>query len=253
MCRLLGIIGQTENWLEIVIAFSKQAENGHVPPTEKNKPGHKDGWGMAISNLKQTAMVPLIRQLGSAYEAPGYREALHRLPGQPDIFLCHLRKASDIIPITLPNAHPFFHNGWAFIHNGTVFRANSLPRDKDLVLTSDDSDSEHFFQYLLTKINDRPPASPASETIVDAVSSLRLDFTSVNFMLSNGRDLYAVRCFQKHESHYTLYYYELPAVIIICSEPIASKGLDNARRTLLANNSVLRISGNPPCIEEIKF
>ena len=72
-------------------------------------------------------------------------------------------------------------------------------------------------------------------------------------MLSNGRDLYAVRCFKKHESHYTLYYYELPAGIIICSEPIESQGLDHARRMLLANNCLLRISGNTPGIEEIKF
>ena len=253
MCRLLGIIGQAENWREIVTAFSMQAETGHVPPAEKNNPGHKDGWGMAISNLKQTAMVPLIRQLGSAFEDPGYREALHRLPDQPDIFLCHLRKASDIIPITLSNAHPFFYNGWAFIHNGTVFKAESLPRSKELVLTSDDSDTEHFFQYLLTKINDRPSAQSTSEAIVDAVSSLSLDYTSLNFMLSNGRDLYAARCFKKHDSHYTLYYYELPAGIIICSEPIASKGLDHARRKLVANNSLLRVSGNPPFIKETQF
>jgi len=98
MCRLLGMYGQVENWHEIVMAFSKQAETGIIPPVEGTEPGHKDGWGMTISNRKQSAMVSLIRQLGSAHDSEGYRGALYSLPAQPDIFLCHLRKASDIIP-----------------------------------------------------------------------------------------------------------------------------------------------------------
>ena len=253
MCRLLGIFGQTENWRDIITAFSIQAETGNVPAIEKNNPGHKDGWGMTISNRKQTAMVPLIRQLGSAYEAPGYREALNTLPEQPDIFLCHLRKASDFVPISLSNTHPFFHNGWAFIHNGTVYKADTLPRAQDLVLTSDDSDTEYFFHYLWTKINKRSPDNTIAGTIVDAVSSLRLDYTSLNFMLSNGRNLYVVRCFRKHETHYTLYCYQLQAGFIFCSEPIEIEGLDHSRWTLLANKSLLEVQGDPPRIKEFKF
>ena len=253
MCRLLGMYGQVDNWREIVMAFSKQAETGIIPPVEGAEPGHKDGWGMTISNRKQSAMVSLIRQLGSAHDSENYREALSSLPAQPDIFLCHLRKASDIIPITLCNTHPFVHNGWAFIHNGTVLGAESLPRDSALVFTSDDSDTEHLFHYLLTKINDRPKNKKISDTIVDALFSLRLDYTALNFLLSNGRDVYVVRCFQKHEIYYSLYFYQLADGIIICSEPIDSKGLNQARWNLLANNSLLKIHGNPPQIEEIKI
>ncbi len=241
--------GQVDNWREIVMAFSKQAETGIIPPVEGTDPGHKDGWGITVSNRGQTAMVPLIRQLGSAHDSESYREALYALPDQPDIYLCHLRKASDIIPITLSNAHPFAHNGWALIHNGTVFRAETLPRGSGLVFTSDDSDTEHLFHYLLTKIYDHPRDKAISGAIVDAVASLTLDYTALNFMLSNGRDLYAVRCFKKYETYYTLYYYQLAAGIIICSEPIDSKGLNQARWTLLANNSLLRIHGRPPQIE----
>ena len=253
MCRLLGMYGQIENWRDIVMAFSKQAESGKIPPIDKNEPGHKDGWGMTISNRKQTGMVSLIRQLGSADESAGYREALDALPDQPDIFLCHLRKASKTIPITLSNTHPFINNGWAFIHNGTVFRADTLPTDSALLFTSDDSDTEHLFHYLLTKIKDQPRDKTVAGAIVDAVSSLTLDFTSLNFILSNGRDLYVVRYFKKYDSYYTLYYYQLAAGIIICSEPIDSKGLNQANWNLIANKSLLRIQGRPPRIEEIKI
>ena len=253
MCRLLGIYGKVKDWHDIVLSFSKQAETGHVPELEKNKPGHKDGWGMAISNDRQTAMVPLIRQLGSACESPGYREALQALPGQPAVFLCHLRKASDTVPITLSNAHPFFHNGWTFIHNGTIFKAASLPRDKDFVLTSDDSDSEHLFQYLLTEINNRRRNQSISRAIADAISAMSLDYTAINFMLSNGRELYTVRRFKKHEDHYTLYYYEMPEGIILCSEPVESAWLENSDLTMLPVNSLARIHGSPPLIEISKL
>ena len=98
------------NWLEMVTVSSEQAETENIPPGEGTVPGHKDGWGMAISKPGRTAMVPLVRQLGLAHESVSYRESLCSLPAQPDIFRCHLRKASDIIPITLSNMHPFVHN-----------------------------------------------------------------------------------------------------------------------------------------------
>ena len=96
MCRLLGMYGHAEGWREIVTAFSQQAETGNIPPVENIKPGHKDGWGMTGSNFRQSAMVPYVRQLGSACQSAGFRLALESLPDQPDIFLCHLRKASPL-------------------------------------------------------------------------------------------------------------------------------------------------------------
>jgi len=250
MCRLLGMYGRVDNWRDIVTAFSSQAETGLVPPTAGTAPGHKDGWGMTISNRRQSAMVPLVRQLGSARDSQAYREALRALPTQPAIFLCHLRKASDTIPITLSNTHPFVHNGWAFIHNGTVFGAQSLPRDSGLAYTSDKSDSEHLFHYLLTEIIKRPQHNGIAGSIAAAVASLDIDYTALNFLLSNGRELYVNRLFQKHEIYYTLYYYQLPDGIIICSEPIDIKGLKQEYWQLLANHCLLEISGVPARIEE---
>jgi predicted glutamine amidotransferase len=250
MCRLLGIYGQVDNWRDIVTAFSIQAETGHLPPERQTDPGHKDGWGITISNFSQTAMVPLIRQLGSAYGSVGYREALNSLPNQPEILLCHLRKASDNIPVTLSNTHPFVNNGWGVIHNGTIYQAQSLTRDPHLVFTSQDSDTEHLFHYLLTKIKQRPADMTLSIAIADAITSLGLDYTALNLMLSNGRDLYVLRNFKKHADYYTLYYYEFSSGFIICSQPIELAYFDPERWKLIANKSLLRIHGNPPKIDD---
>jgi predicted glutamine amidotransferase len=250
MCRLLGIYGIIDNWREIVMAFSRQAETGNLPQDSQTDPGHKDGWGITIANPRQTAMVSLVRQLGSAYGSPAYREAVYALPAQSGIFLCHLRKASDTIPITLSNVHPFVHNGWGFIHNGTLYQAQTLPRDPQLVFTSDDSDTEHLFHYLLTKIKQRPAEKTLTATIADAVTSLELDYTALNLMLSNGRDLYVLRKFKEHADYYTLYYYKLPGGFIICSQPIELECLPPDQWTLIANSSLLKIHGSPPQVEE---
>ena len=251
MCRLLGIYGHIDFWQEIVLGFRRQAEFGIIPPVEDMKPGHKDGWGMARSSKDKPAMVPIIRRLGSALESVHYQEAVTSMDEAPDIFLGHLRKASDDIPITLGNAHPFFHDGWAFIHNGTVYGAESLSRDVSLIPTSDESDTEYLFHYLLTAIMTHPTNKKICEILALAVSSLKVDYTAVNSMLSNGEDLYVISEYKTWQDYYTLHCYSLPTGVIISSEPVDSGRLDPAGWNRLANNSLLRIHGSPPRIDTI--
>ena len=252
MCRLLGIYGQVDFWQEIVLGFRRQAEFGKIPPVEDVDPGHKDGWGLAGSSKVTTAMVPIIRRLGSAMESEVYRKAVTSIDDQvPDVFLGHLRKASDDIPVTLANAHPFFHKDWAFVHNGTVYGAESLPRDASLIPTSDESDSEYLFHYLLSAMMTNPMNSTIGETLATAVSSLTVDYTSVNSMLSNGEDLYVISDFKKWEDYYKLHGYILPTGVIISSEPIESSRLDPAHWKRFSNNLLLRVHGCPPKIDQI--
>jgi predicted glutamine amidotransferase len=251
MCRLLGIYGQVHFWQEIVLGFRRQAQFGNIPPVESMEPGHKDGWGMARSSKDKTAMVPIIRRLGSALESERYRQAVSSMDVVPDVFLGHLRKASDNIPVTLANAHPFFHDGWAMIHNGTIYGAEALPRDASLIPTSDESDTEYFFYYLLTAIMTNPMNTGICETLAMAVSSLKADYTAVNSMLSYGEDLYVISGYKTWADYYTLHCYPLPTGVIISSEPIESSRLEPAGWKRLANNSLLRIHGNPPSIDKI--
>ena len=249
MCRLLGIFGQTDIWREIALAFSKQAEFGHIPPEETQAPGHKDGWGITMTNQDRTAMIPVIRQLGSAHENSCYRDAIYATSATPEIVLCHLRKASDIIPITLANAHPFIHNGWAIIHNGTVYNAEALPRDPRFETTSDGSDTEHFFHYLLTKIENSPPGRRA-QTIADAIASINTDYSALNCLLSNGQELYAIRQYRKWDDYYTLYTYALPGSSIISSQPVELPQLEPDNWRPLPNNQLVRIYDNPLTIDQ---
>ena len=251
MCRLMGIYGQVDFWQEIVLGFRRQAQFGNIPPVEGMEPGHKSGWGMAGSSKDRTAMVPIILRLGSAMESDHYRQAVTSIDEVPNIFLGHLRKASDDIPSTPANVHPFFHDGWAFIHNGTVYDAESLPRDASLVPISDESDTEYLFHYLLTAIMTIPLNKKIGETLAQAVSSLTVDYTALNSMFSNGQDLYVINGYKKWEDYYTLHCYSLPAGVIISSQPIESSHLDPAGWKRLDNYLLLRIHSNPPRIDKI--
>ena len=251
MCRLLGTYGRVEFWQEIVLAFRRQAEFGSIPPVEGMEPGHKDGWGMARSSREKTAMVPVIRRLGSAMQSVRYRQAVASMEEVPEVFLGHLRKASDDIPVTLDNAHPFFHDGWAFIHNGTVYGAESLTRDASLTPTSDESDTEYLFHHLLTAIMTSSTNKRICEILAMAVSSLKADYTAVNSLLSNGETLYVISGYKTWDHYYTLHFYSLPTGVIISSEPIESSRLDPSRWNRLANNSLLRIHGSPPRIDKM--
>jgi predicted glutamine amidotransferase len=251
MCRLLGIYGHTDIWREIAMAFSRQADSGHIPPGENQTPGHKDGWGIAMLNQSNTAMMPVIRQLGAASETSSFREALSTAAATPSILMCHLRKASDIIPITLSNAHPFCHNGWAIIHNGTVFNSESLPRDPELKPSSDGSDTEHFFHYLLTKIGNRPADQTTGQAIANAAASISTEYSALNCILSNGRQLYALRQYKQWDEYYTLYTYELPGAVLISSQPVELPQLKPDNWNLLANNLLLKIHDTPLIIDRL--
>lgn len=252
MCRMLGIYGKVDDWKRVVMSFSQQAENGKVPPKKGILPGHKDGWGMAISGSNGKEMVLLKHQLGSAADSPLFKQVLDTVEKPPAIFTCHLRKASPGIAVTPNNIHPFFTDGWSFIHNGTIYESEALPRDKNLSPTSDGSDSEHYFHYLMSKIGDRPGHETA-RSLAEAISQIDVDYTSLTSILSNGREMFVIRKHKIHPDYYTLYAYRFPNGIVICSEPVQVNGLDAANWKLMEENSILKIHGDPIRIEKYQI
>jgi predicted glutamine amidotransferase len=154
MRRLLAIYDKVRFWKEIVLEFQKLAESGIIPPVV-DEPGHRDGWGMAGADDDQTAMYEIARWSETADLSPAFQETSASLDQQPPVFLCHLRKASPGVPITIDNVHTFLHDGRAFCHNGTVHDPATLPRNRAFKLTSRGSDSEYLFHFLLPFFSNR--------------------------------------------------------------------------------------------------
>lgn len=249
LCRLLGLYGHIEFWEDLLFEFQKLAETGIVPPG--SKPGHTDGWGITCSNSEKNAMIPLEKELGSANKSSRYKEVIKSLERQSHITLSHLRKASPEIAISFSNTQPFYWQNWAFIHNGTVYNAELLPRDLSMVLTSDKSDSEYYFHYLLTKLKKGLSSKKDIEVILSALKSLTLSYSSLNCLFSNGKELFSVRWCNKLLDYYTLYFYKLKTGIIISSEPIKSRNLNFKLWVEFPNHSVSKVAGSPAKIEII--
>ena len=248
MCRLLGVYGRVDGWQRIAMEFSKLAEFGKIPPV-RAEPGHKDGWGVAASNAAQTAMTTKARHLGSAYGSLEYQSTIEALASQPHVLLSHVRKASPGIPVTIGNVHPFSRNKWAFIHNGTVYDPESLPREPSFELISDGSDSEFLFGFFLGVLSEAKKDEQHLKTLIDALSALTINHTSINCMLSNGSELIVIRDCQRYEEYLTLFYYPLNEGVIVCSEPIDTPALNPGKWIPLSNKSILRITETPPVVE----
>ncbi len=252
MCRLLGIIGQVDDWRQIAVAFSGLAEYGQIPPI-RTEPGHKDGWGIAASNADRSAMVTIARQLGSAHESKAFRDAVQAQERQPHVFLGHVRKASPGIPITMGNVHPFARNRWAFIHNGTVYNPEQLPREPSFELLSDGSDSELLFGFILGVLSEAKDNGNRLQALADALISLRISHSSLNCIFSNGRETFAIRDYQQFGDYLTLYYNRLPHGVVICSEPLDRPSLNQRNWQTLPNRTILRASGSSARIELITY
>ncbi|MHA1976869.1 MAG: class II glutamine amidotransferase [Candidatus Hodarchaeales archaeon] len=253
MCRLLGIYGERTNWREILFKFQELSEKGKIPRLPNIEPGHLDGWGMATSKPNGSGMDLIGKYLGNALEAPEYKEKVHSFENQPRVFLCHLRKASPEIPVTIPNSHPFIWSNWAFIHNGTVYDAANLKQSSRFQITSDNSDSEFLFHYLLATMLVEDNIESRTENLIQSLLQIKVQYSSLNFVLSNGFEMYAVRCAAKHQDYFSLFYQESGSGVIICSEKM---GLDKERNeiwTEMPNQSVLYISGSPPKLKLIRF
>ena len=248
MCRLLAIYGKVRFWKEVVLEFQKLAESGIIP-SFVDEPGHRDGWGMAGADDGQTAMYEIARRAEAADLSPAFQETLESLNQQPPVFLCHLRKASPGVPITIDNVHPFFNSGWAFCHNGTVYDPETLPINRTFKVTSRGSDSEYLFHFLLPFFSNRQANQKLLQTVSEAISSLKIRYTALNCILSNGLELFVIRHFIQFAAYYTLYFYRLPKGMIICSEVLDTAELDRDKWQEIPNRSILRISGTPPSIE----
>lgn len=253
MCRLLSTFGKPKDWSKIILEFQKQANTGKILPILGIEPGHKDGWGMAKSNIDTSGMEIVGKYLGSAMEADEYKKNIDSYSTPPRIFMCHLRKASPGIQISLANTHPFLYENWVFSHNGTIYEANKLMSNSKFLLTSDDSDSEHFFHYLLTYILNEELTQTFPEKIIEALLKINVPFTSLNSMFSNGSDLYAIRYCIKNEDYYTLSYYETTDGIVISSEPVHLPELKDSLWKELPNRSLIRVSSDPLKMEIFPF
>lgn len=121
--------------------------------------------------------------------------------------IAHLRKASVGLKVR-ENTHPFVQDGWAFAHNGTIRKLN-------LRYTTD---SQWFFESILTE--NKRNGGDMIQAISKNVHTVRAiyPYTSITFLLSNGKEFFAYRDCTVNLEYYTMYYAAMPDAFVISQE-----------------------------------
>jgi predicted glutamine amidotransferase len=193
MCRMLGIVASETT--DFRFCLHQAPRSLHCMSRE-----HPDGWGIAVY-ASDEATWTVQKQAACAGSDDRFVEVAASSAG--DSMVAHIRKRT-VGPIGVENTHPFRRGRWVFAHNGTIEDMGALRERTSparLAEIGGATDSELFFAYLLARLDAQDGgaegASPAAvETALVHVSAeLRASpsFAASNFLLSNGRELYAFR------------------------------------------------------------
>ena len=204
---MFGMVPQPGKILDFsfIRSFRNLASCGKI--CEGSGPGHGDGWG--IVTWKNGEPVYLGREPLDASSDPTYEEACLRGESErlSSPVIAHLRKASVGLKIK-ENTHPFTNAEWALAHNGTIRKLN-------LKFTTD---SQLFFESVLNDYrkngkNMVGAISKRAETVREIYP-----YSSLTFLMSNGKRVYGYRDCASNEDYYTLFYAKTPTSLLISQE-----------------------------------
>jgi predicted glutamine amidotransferase len=176
MCRLFGTAASAP----VDISFELlESDNPLLDQSER----HDSGWGIAYypDGLPRVDRFP-----GAAHADPDFRGAARAVSR---LFMAHVRRAT-FGDLKLENTHPFSEGPYTYCHNGTILEPGNL-RDLSARPLRGDTDSEHFFNLLLT-ILEPDDVVGSLRSAVEAVCE-RCRFSALNMLFSDGRRLYAYR------------------------------------------------------------
>ena len=162
-----------------------------------------DGWG--FSAYLKSNLIMYFRESTPMWERP----SLH-FP-KANIVVVHARKASEG-SVSFLNSHPFVRlfegKCWTFCHNGS-FKKDVLQKD----LRHDpigETDSEVLFLHIMEHLKGLNGPDEILEALSEISKDLRerkgeLNMSAVNFILTNGSALFALRAARLKEEWFTLY------------------------------------------------
>jgi prepilin-type processing-associated H-X9-DG protein len=176
MCRLFGAAATAP----VDISFELlRADNPIIDQSER----HDSGWGVAHYE-NGTATVERFAQ--AAHADPDFPQAARAIAR---LIMVHVRRAT-FGGLRLENTHPFSRGPYTYCHNGTILRPSRLIELSDRSPVGD-TDSEHFFNLLLTLLDPDDVVGSLRRTVEHVCDRCR--FSALNFLFCDGHRLYAYR------------------------------------------------------------
>ena len=233
MCRLMAYSSKNRTSLPSFMgdAFQQFVELSKV---------HHDSWGLALVDQGEAQLTKKAETAANSNDFAKTLSASNATGG-----LLHFRWASPGLPVTEQNAHPFTYADISFIHNGALSpydAVKSLVAPQYAALQKGDTDSEQFFLYLLTEIEQHGFVAGVKK----AISTIKSDFkySSINSMIMNSDYLFVT---SEHDpankpSWADEIYYELRYRLDENGIAVASSGWDQSGWNLLQNHQMLIVN-----------
>lgn len=251
MCRFVAYMGKEALLLNALLS---KPENSLINQSRQAREGHigvnADGFGVAwYSENRALDPTPgVFKSIRPAWNDSNLQHLAAKVSAS--CFLGHVR-ASTVGDVELNNCHPFVHERYAFVHNGTIRGFDHIKRR--LLNTLDDelmnrirgnTDTEHLFFAMMQYLQDHP-----NRSMLDAVKSTfdqvvdwqqnqdEEQFSRLNIALTDGEQLFATRYVSKGQAPLSLYYAvgasvkqspvghllcggKKPGAVIVASEPL---------------------------------
>ena len=214
MCRVFGCVSAEPVSIRHELL---EAENPMIRQSEE----HDSGWGMAVYRRTDGADPDLMRFPQAAFQDEGFVKATE---AQGRIFNVHVRRAT-MGGLSLENTHPFVLGNYSYCHNGTIIRYPRLLQS-GIARPAGDTDSEHFFNFLM---RDYDPGAPAASLRRAGTGTVeRSPFSGLNFLFSDGERLYAYRL-----GIFELHWRAEPGRLLVASECVTDDPWHSVQQDVL--------------------
>lgn len=215
MCRVFGCVAAEPASIRHELI---EAEN----PLIRQSEDHDSGWGMAVYGRADGLDPRVVRFPEAAFSDDGFVEATS-LKGR--IFNVHVRRAT-MGGLALENTHPFCLGSYSFGHNGTILRYPRLLEDPHVARPGGDTDSEAFFNFLMTIYDASDPVGSLRRAIRTTVE--RSPFSGLNFLFSDGDRLYAYRL-----GLFELHWLQRQGQLLVASERVTAEEWHTVQQDVL--------------------
>jgi predicted glutamine amidotransferase len=215
MCRVFGCVTAEPASIRHELI---EAENPLIRQSEE----HDSGWGMAVYERANGLDPRLVRFPEAAFADESFVEATE-LKGR--IFNVHVRRAT-MGGLAPENTHPFCLGSYSLGHNGTILRYPRLLEHPHVTPPRGDTDSEAFFNFLMTIYDAGDPIGSLRHAIRTTVQ--RSPFSGLNFLFSDGDRLFAYRL-----GLFDLHWLHRPGQLLVASERVTGEQWHTVQQDVL--------------------
>jgi predicted glutamine amidotransferase len=215
MCRVFGCVAAEPASIRHELI---EAEN----PLVRQSEDHDSGWGMAVYERADGLDPRCVRFPEAAFSDPEFMDATD-IRGR--IFNVHVRRAT-MGGLALENTHPFCLGSYSLGHNGTILRYPRLLEHPSVARPSGDTDSEAFFNFLMTIYDAGDPIGSLRRAVRTTVE--RSPFSGLNFLFSDGDRLFAYRL-----GLFELHWLHRPGQLLVASERVTGEEWHTVQQDVL--------------------